>query len=71
MLYYMIPKSPLISFIFQLVMLKSSVDLFYTIPGVPDKNVKPPNMKDGRIFIQSTSHGARCVKLGESILYKV
>ena len=49
-------------------------DQFYGLAdsGVPGKCVKPPNkgvyMK---AFIQSTSQGARCVKPGDAILYKV
>ena len=33
--------------------------------------VKPPREKGVRVFIQSTSQGARCVKPGDTILYKV
>ena len=47
------------------------IDLFYRLPGVPGEGVKPPNIKGMRVFIQSTSQGARCVKPGDTILYKV
>ena len=33
--------------------------------------VKPPRKEGVRVFIQSTSQGARCVKPGDTILYKV
>ena len=59
------------------------IDLFYRPPaanqsnqlsvaiGAPRDGVMPPNMKSGRVFLQSTSQGARCVKPGDTILYKV
>ena len=61
------------------------IDLFYRPPaanqgnqlilsvaiGAPRAGVMPLNMNSGRVFIQSTSQGARCVKPGDTILYKV
>ena len=51
-------------------MLQSGVDTFYKIPGVPGKDVKP-ELDDFRVFIQSTSQGARCLKRGDIVLYIV
>lgn len=60
-----------VSHFFSCQVLKSSVDLFYSLCGVPDSEVQPPKVTENRVFIQSTSHGARCLKRGATILYKV
>ena len=54
-------------------MLQSSVDLFYGISGVPNKDVQPKFdlAPKSLTFIQSTSQGARCLKRGDVVLYKV
>lgn len=54
----------------QLSMLKSKVDQFYRIPGAPNDDVSPPAVESVRVFLQSTSHGARCLKRGDTVLYK-
>ena len=51
------------------------MDLFYAIPGTLDKkkeNVEPGPKPKGvdKIFIQSTSHGTRCLKQGTKLLIK-
>ena len=57
---------------FIMQMLQSSVDLFYGISGVPNKDVQPKYFSPkGKTFIQSTSQGARCLKRGDIVLYKV
>jgi hypothetical protein len=55
---------------------KLSVDLdastFYSLSKeVPELGVKPPDLQHVRVFIQSTSYGSRCLKAGETVLYKV
>ena len=47
------------------------IDLYYRLHGVLGVGVKPQAKEGVRVFIQSTSQGARCVKPGDTILYKV
>ena len=44
---------------------------FYEVPGAPAMGLKPKTSESGpRVFIQSTSQGARCLKRGDIVLYK-
>lgn len=51
--------------------IRSDISLFYTLPGTPSEGLKPPKLEHVRVFIQSTSYGSRCLKAGETLLYKV
>ena len=65
-IYLNVVKYKLMFFPIQVYM---GIDLFYKLPGVPAVRVKPPREKGVRVFIQSMSQGARCVKPGDTILY--
>ena len=41
------------------------------IAGAPGLGVKRPTLENHKIFIQSKSHGSRCLRIGTSVLYKV
>ena len=44
---------------------------FYKVFGAPGMALKPKTSDSGtRVFIQSTSQGARCLKRGDIVLYK-
>ena len=49
--------------------LKSLVEYFYAINGVPAKGVKLDDLRHVKVFIQSTSQGSRCLKQGDKLLY--
>ena len=51
--------------------LESFTEYFYAIPGVPSMAIKPEQLRleHHKIFIQSTSQGSRCLKMGAKILY--
>ena len=51
--------------------LESFTEYFYAIPGAPSMAVKPEQLRleHCKIFIQSTSQGSRCLKMGAKILY--
>ena len=49
--------------------LQPLIEYFYAIDGVPAKGVKLDDLRHMKIFIQSTSQGSRCLKIGEKILY--
>ena len=51
--------------------LESDTTRFYNIFGAPGLSVQPPIVSQMRVFLQSTSQGARCLKKGMVILYKV
>ena len=45
---------------------------FYDVPGAPGLAVKPVSLKSNtRVFLQSISHGSRCLKHKDLVLYKV
>lgn len=48
------------------------VSMFYShFKEAPGLRVKPPKVQHVRVFVQSTSYGSRCLKTGETVLYKV
>jgi hypothetical protein len=53
------------------ITLKSNIGYFYEIPGTPGLDIAPPQGKDYRLFLQSTSQGSRCLKANSLLLYKV
>ena len=68
----------ILKFTMSLLQLPEDIDCevqsFYTISGAPGMGIKPPGSrfsKKKKMFVQSTSHGSRCLKRGTLLLYKV
>ena len=50
--------------------LEATVETFYSfIPDAPGVGIKSPASEEWKLFIQSTSQGARCLKKGRVVLY--